>query len=50
MDLAGMIEEALAGQFYRYSGSLTTPTRDESVVWTNFQLPLTIGPDQVKKL
>ena len=33
--------------YYRYSGSLTTPTCDESVVWTVFHTAITISQEQV---
>lgn len=33
--------------FYRYSGSLTTPTCDEVVTWTVFKDPITISSAQV---
>lgn len=35
--------------FYRYKGSLTTPTCDESVLWIVFTKPQTISADQVRK-
>ncbi|VDN06986.1 unnamed protein product [Thelazia callipaeda] len=34
--------------FYRYEGSLTTPSCDESVVWTIMASPITITPFQVR--
>ena len=44
MDLIG---ESVNGGYYRYNGSLTTPTCDESVIWTNFMKPITISSAQV---
>ena len=34
-------------RYYRYSGSLTTPTCDESVIWTVFQDTVKISESQV---
>nr|ACI13848.1 carbonic anhydrase XV-like protein [Eptatretus stoutii] len=36
-------------QFYRYDGSLTTPTCDEVVTWTVFELPSTLSKSQLAK-
>ncbi|CAG0900314.1 unnamed protein product [Darwinula stevensoni] len=41
--------EDLSG-FYRYDGSLTTPTCDQVVVWTLFTTPISIGRKQVSRL
>ncbi|CAG0900313.1 unnamed protein product [Darwinula stevensoni] len=38
--------EDLSG-FYRYYGSLTTPTCDQVVVWTLFTSPIPIGREQI---
>ncbi|KAG7169302.1 Carbonic anhydrase 2-like 2 [Homarus americanus] len=37
-------------KFYRYSGSLTTPTCNEIVIWTVFRDPITISSAQLAKL
>jgi len=34
-------------KFYRYEGSLTTPTCNSAVVWTVFETPLTVSAAQV---
>uniref|UniRef100_A0A8C6D9Y7 Carbonic anhydrase 4 n=1 Tax=Moschus moschiferus TaxID=68415 RepID=A0A8C6D9Y7_MOSMO len=34
-------------QYFRYLGSLTTPTCDEKVVWTVFQEPIQLHRDQI---
>merc|ERR1712062_241086 len=49
MNLLDLIEASFDGNFYRYSGSLTTPTCDETVIWTNFQTPISISDDQLKQ-
>lgn len=35
--------------YYRYSGSLTTPTCDEAILWTVFQESFSISQQQVEK-
>lgn len=43
-DLLGSVDLT---KFYRYQGSLTTPTCDEVVVWTVFEEPIKIRRDLV---
>lgn len=48
----GVILQALLPtntSYYRYQGSLTTPPCSESVIWTVFSNPVTIGIEQIKK-
>ena len=40
-------EEKSLRHYFRYLGSLTTPTCDEKVVWTVFQEPIQLHRDQV---
>ncbi|XP_026565937.1 carbonic anhydrase 4 [Pseudonaja textilis] len=35
--------------FYRYTGSLTTPGCNEEVVWTLFEKPIELGGEQIQK-
>jgi len=37
-----------SGSYYYYQGSLTTPTCDESVLWTVFDTPLTVSEEQME--
>lgn len=41
-------EEDSLRHYFRYLGSLTTPTCDEKVVWTVFQEPIQLHRDQVR--
>lgn len=34
--------------FYRYHGSLTTPTCEETVIWTVFTTPIAVSETQVE--
>ena len=42
-------EEESLRHYFRYLGSLTTPTCDEKVVWTVFQEPVQLHRDQVHR-
>jgi len=35
-------------KYFRYQGSLTTPTCDQAVIWTLFKEPIHISPNQAK--
>lgn len=41
-------EEKLV-HYFRYQGSLTTPTCDETVIWTVFEEPIKLHKDQVRR-
>ncbi|XP_063002605.1 carbonic anhydrase 4 [Elgaria multicarinata webbii] len=36
-------------QFYRYTGSLTTPECSENVIWTLFEKPIQLGLEQIQE-
>ena len=46
--LMAMVNTAAPGNYYRYSGSLTTPPCYESVIWTVFEDPILISSAQVR--
>uniref|UniRef100_A0A671N9D6 Carbonic anhydrase n=1 Tax=Sinocyclocheilus anshuiensis TaxID=1608454 RepID=A0A671N9D6_9TELE len=48
--LTDIIPQANKLNYYRYSGSLTTPGCDQAVVWTVFQQSLPISKNQVERL
>ncbi|XP_077089649.1 carbonic anhydrase IV c isoform X1 [Siphateles boraxobius] len=48
--LADIIPQANTLSYYRYSGSLTTPGCDQSVVWTVFQQTLPISKTQLTSM
>lgn len=35
--------------YYRYNGSLTTPSCDEAVIWTLFEKPIELSSQQVRQ-
>ena len=47
LSLKNFLPMAFIGEFYRYSGSLTTPGCFESVTWTVFKRPLYISEGQM---
>uniref|UniRef100_A0A673LW75 Carbonic anhydrase n=1 Tax=Sinocyclocheilus rhinocerous TaxID=307959 RepID=A0A673LW75_9TELE len=47
--LTDIIPQANKLNYYRYSGSLTTPGCDQAVVWTVFQQSLPISKNQVQR-
>uniref|UniRef100_A0A671NBV3 Carbonic anhydrase n=1 Tax=Sinocyclocheilus anshuiensis TaxID=1608454 RepID=A0A671NBV3_9TELE len=49
-ELTDIIPQANKLNYYRYSGSLTTPGCDQAVVWTVFQQSLPISKNQVERL
>uniref|UniRef100_A0A4W4DWL9 Carbonic anhydrase n=1 Tax=Electrophorus electricus TaxID=8005 RepID=A0A4W4DWL9_ELEEL len=42
-----ILSEANMTQYFRYDGSLTTPTCSEAVIWTVFEHPIPLGRDQL---
>ncbi|KAM4024070.1 carbonic anhydrase 4-like [Anomaloglossus baeobatrachus] len=46
--LKDLLEDANLTMFYRYLGSLTTPTCDEAVLWSVFKTPITVPSSVVK--
>jgi carbonic anhydrase len=42
-------EEEKLKDYFRYLGSLTTPTCDETVIWTLFKEPIQLHRDQVHR-
>jgi len=47
VDVAGALSESLKGEYYTYSGSLTTPTCDETVKWVVMKTPLGAPKEQL---
>lgn len=47
-NLAALLPKSLAS--YRYAGSLTTPTCGQGVQWNVLASPITMTPEQIKKL
>ncbi|XP_069841148.1 carbonic anhydrase 4-like [Dendropsophus ebraccatus] len=47
ISLADLLGEVNLGLYYRYKGSLTTPTCEEAVLWTIFKTPITIPSNLV---
>lgn len=45
--LMGLLPERNLSQYYRYSGSLTTPPCTQAVLWTIYQVPVLISWSQV---
>lgn len=48
--LMGLLPERNLSQYYRYSGSLTTPPCSQVVLWTLYQVPVLISWSQVLPL
>jgi len=49
VNLFDLVMPCMSSAYYRYDGSLTTPTCDESVVWTVFKKPIRISLDQWRR-
>uniref|UniRef100_A0A8C9VZR7 Carbonic anhydrase n=1 Tax=Scleropages formosus TaxID=113540 RepID=A0A8C9VZR7_SCLFO len=48
VSISDLLNGVNLSKFYRYNGSLTTPTCDEAVVWTVFQEPISVSKDLVR--
>lgn len=47
ISISDLIGDVDLSKYYRYMGSLTTPTCNEAVVWTVFQEPINIDKNLV---
>ncbi len=47
--LNGLTEGVDRTKYYRYQGSLTTPSCNEAVIWTVFKEPIKVSNDFVSK-
>ncbi|KAM4623955.1 uncharacterized protein ACJ7VT_004925 isoform 1-T2 [Polymixia lowei] len=47
ISIGDLIGDVDLTKFYRYMGSLTTPTCDQAVVWTLFQEPIKVNKDLI---
>ncbi|XP_061823724.1 carbonic anhydrase XVb [Nerophis lumbriciformis] len=45
--LIGLLQGVDLTRYYRYLGSLTTPTCNEAVVWTVFKDPIRVSPEMI---
>lgn len=45
--LIGLLPENNMGQYYRYHGSLTTPPCSPVVVWSVYEVPISLSYSQV---
>lgn len=50
LSLDGLLANVSRTEYYRYLGSLTTPTCDEAVVWTVFKNPIYVPRTVVSRL